>query len=85
MILHAVNLSPLGYLWSRQAGVSGHLSLNFMYGWGEELMGESVLGFHNGTATFSLVLTLINLILRSNAEFPFLQQQGRDAILPCTV
>jgi len=23
-------------LWSRQAGVSGHLSLNFMYGWGEK-------------------------------------------------
>lgn len=44
-------------------------------------MDESVLGLYNGVATFSLLLTLINLILRSNAEFPFLQQQGRDLAL----
>lgn len=48
-------------------------------------MGESVFGLCNGIATFSLLLMLINLILRSNAEFPFLQQQGREEILPCTV
>lgn len=56
-----------------------------MYGWGEELVGESVPGLYDSIATFSLLLTLINLILRSNAEFPFLQQQGREEILPCTV
>lgn len=48
-------------------------------------MGESVLGLYNDIATFSLLLTLINLILRCNVEFPFLQQQGREEILPCTV
>lgn len=48
-------------------------------------MGESVLGLYNDITTFSLLLTLINLILRCNAEFPFLQQQGREEILPCTV
>lgn len=77
----------LGYFsWSRKLGVSGHLSLSFIYGWGgKELVGESARGLHNGIATFSFLLTLVNLILTSNAEFLSLQQQGRGEALACTV
>lgn len=56
-----------------------------MAGRGKELIGESARGLHNGIATFSFLLALINLILTSNAEFPSLQQQGRGEALACTV
>lgn len=51
-----------------------------MYGSGEELIDECALGLCNRFATFSLLFTLVDLVLRSNAEFPFLQQQGREEI-----
>lgn len=55
-----------------------------MYGWGEELMGESVLGLYNSIATLPLLLSLIHLILRSNTG-SIVQQQGREENLHCTV
>lgn len=51
-------------LQDRQAGISGPLSLDFLC---DRLTWEPVLALYNSIATCSLLLTLVNLILRSAA------------------